>query len=106
MMTILLAIFSIFASRFAAVPRSSSDLSLLSISWRFCADSALVDLSFHPWIGCCGWCSTPLPEGHRRDGVGQARNRGRMASPGLPGLLALAIMSTGTAKDQLSLSQT
>src|SRR5262245_28199485 len=36
---------------FAAAPRSNSRLSLFSISWRFCGDSAPADLSFQPWIG-------------------------------------------------------
>jgi hypothetical protein len=44
-------------SVFAAAPRSNSRLSLLSISWPFCADSAPVDLSFHLWIGWYGYCS-------------------------------------------------
>jgi hypothetical protein len=30
----------------------------LSISWRFCADSAPADLSFHLWIAFYGCCST------------------------------------------------
>ena len=42
-------------SVFAAAPRSNSSLSLLSISWPFCADNAPVDLSFHPWIGFYLW---------------------------------------------------
>src|SRR6266850_2192779 len=45
-------------SVFAPAPRSNSSLSLFSISWPFCADDAPVDLSFHPWIGFYGCCST------------------------------------------------
>ena len=41
-----------------------------------------------------------LAASHRRDGPGQARNRGRVASQGLPVLLALAVTSSRTAQDQ------
>jgi len=54
-------------SVFAAAPRSNSSLSLFSISWPFCADNAPVDLSFHPWIGFYGCCSTgSLPRSSTR----------------------------------------
>src|SRR5260221_6400789 len=52
-----LPLFRSSPSVFAAAPHSNSSLSLLSISWPFCADSAPVDLSFHLWIGCYGCCS-------------------------------------------------
>jgi hypothetical protein len=41
-----------------------------------------------------------LAQGHRRDGAGQARNRRRVASQGLPVQLAMAITWSGTAQDQ------
>src|SRR5258708_23641094 len=52
-----LPLFRSSPSVFAAAPRSNSSLSLLSISWPFCADSAPVDLSFHLWIGWYRCCS-------------------------------------------------
>jgi hypothetical protein len=41
-----------------------------------------------------------MAQSHRRDGTGQARNRCRVASQGLPVLLTLAITSSRTAQDQ------
>ena len=50
-----------------------------------------------------GAALSDLASGHRRDGHGQARNRRRVASQGLPVLLAMAITWSGMAQDQLSL---
>ena len=41
-----------------------------------------------------------LAAGHRRNGTGQARNRDRVASQGLPALLALSITASGTTQNQ------
>src|SRR5229473_5896699 len=75
-----------------------------------CRSSASVDRSapttprstsaFIPGSTSMGVALPDLAPGHRRDGTGQARNRGRVASQGLPVLLALAITSSGTTQDQ------
>jgi transposase InsO family protein len=46
-----------------------------------------------------GVALSDLAAGHRCDGTGQARNRDRVASQGLPVLLALAIKSSWTAEN-------
>src|SRR5262245_45433765 len=56
MVTILFAVVRSSFSVFAAALRSDSNLSPLRIIWHFCADSAPVDLNFHPWIGFYGYC--------------------------------------------------
>ena len=56
--------------------------------------------AFIPGSTIMGVALPALAEGHRRNGIGQTHNRGRVASPGLPILLALAITSSGSAQDQ------
>jgi hypothetical protein len=49
--------------------------------------------AFIPGSTSVGVALPDLAPGHRRDGTGQARNRGRVASQGLPVLLALAVLA-------------
>jgi hypothetical protein len=83
----------------AAAPRSNSSLSLFSISWPFYADNARSSSAFIPGSASMGVALSDLAPGHRRDGAGQAGNRRRVASQGLPVLLAMAITWSGTAQD-------
>jgi hypothetical protein len=100
MVAILFASLSILVFRFRsrAAPRSSLSLSLFSISWPFCADGPRPTSAFIPGSAFMGAALPDLASGHRRNGPGQARNRGRVASPRLPVLSALAITASGTAR--------
>ena len=100
MVTILFAVVSILVFRFRS--RAALELKLVALQHQLAVlrrqRPGRPQLS--SWISFYGCCSTGSGPGHRRDGTGQARNRGRVASQGLPVLLALAITSSGTAQDQ------
>src|SRR5260221_13050825 len=101
MVTILFAVVSILVFRFRS--RAALELNLVALQHQLAVlrrqrpgrpqlsslDRLLWMLLYRIW-----------PPGHRRDSTGQARNRGRVASQGLPVLLALAIPSSGTTPDQ------
>ena len=91
MVAILFAIISIFAFRLRS--RAALELKLVALQHQLAVLrrqrpgrpqlSSLDRLSM-------GVALPDLAPGHRRDGTGQARNRGRVASQGLPVLLAMA----------------
>src|SRR5258708_23513295 len=56
--------------------------------------------AFIPRPAPVGVALPDLAAGHRRDGIGQAGDRGPMASQGLPALLAVAITPSGATQDR------
>ena len=101
MVAILSAVVSIFVFRFRS--RAALELKLVAASasvGRSAPTTPRSTSAFIPGSASMGVALPDLAAGHRRDGTGQARNRGRVASQGLPVLLALAITSSGTAQDR------
>ena len=92
MVTILFAVVSILIFRFRS--RAALELKLVALQHQLAvlrrqrpgSTSALI-----PGSASMGVALPDLAPGHRRDGTGQARNRRRVASQGLPVLLALAL---------------
>jgi hypothetical protein len=95
MVTILSAVVSIFVFRF----RSRAALELKLIAGPAPTTSRLAStFIFRP--AAVGVALPDLAAGHRRDDIGQAGNRGAMASQGLPPPLALAITPSWTTQDR------
>ena len=92
MVAILSAVVSIFAFRF----RSRASLEFELIAVRHQPTAARSASALFPRPAAVGVALPDLAAGHRRDGTGQAGNRGPMASQGRAVLLALAITPPGS----------
>src|SRR4051794_22373857 len=100
MVAILSAVVLIFVFRFRS--RAALELKLVALQHQLAVlrrqRPGRPQLSSLP--AALGVALSNLATGHRRYGPGQTRNRGRMASQGLPALLALALRGSGAAEDQ------
>src|SRR5882757_4701361 len=90
-------------SVFAAVPRWNLSLCPATSGDRPATTASRSAAAFIPRPAPVGVALPDLAAGHRRDGIGQAGNRGPMASHGLPAFLALAIMPSGTTQKRVLL---
>src|SRR5262249_37531495 len=100
MLAILFAVLSILVFRFRS--RAALELKVVALQHQLTVirRQRPRPSTFSSRSASVGVALPDLASGHRRNGTGQARNRDRLASQGLPVLLAVAITASRTTQDQ------